>query len=284
MCIRDRVSTQSTWGNKIKSQPKQHISQKEKEMVDAGITTKDDCISQYQALKMSKTFRYIIYRIEGEKTVEVDSTGARDGTWADFIKSLPKDQPRYAVFDYLYKTNDTPPREVEKCLYVFWCPDDAPVKGKMIYASTNEKLKKQLVGVSKEIQAKGFDDLDVKSVEDLLRKQMEPHHSQTRVCSLVEFHARTSQQIQSQCKMLDCCSAIILALLLKVQISSSWLILCMGLQHIFSLHDFSRLSFAIYLSLFVDLYIWLSCQCYTCLLYTSPSPRDGLLSRMPSSA
>ena len=25
-------------------------------------------------------------------------------------------------------------------------------------------------------------------------------------------------------------------------------------------------------------------QYYTCLLYTSPSPRDGLLSRMPSSA
>ena len=25
-------------------------------------------------------------------------------------------------------------------------------------------------------------------------------------------------------------------------------------------------------------------ECYNCLLYTSPSPRDGLLSRMPSSA
>ena len=25
-------------------------------------------------------------------------------------------------------------------------------------------------------------------------------------------------------------------------------------------------------------------QCKSCLLYTSPSPRDGLLSRMPSSA
>ena len=25
-------------------------------------------------------------------------------------------------------------------------------------------------------------------------------------------------------------------------------------------------------------------EIYTCLLYTSPSPRDGLLSRMPSSA
>ena len=28
----------------------------------------------------------------------------------------------------------------------------------------------------------------------------------------------------------------------------------------------------------------LSASCYSCLLYTSPSPRDGLLSRMPSSA
>ena len=28
-------------------------------------------------------------------------------------------------------------------------------------------------------------------------------------------------------------------------------------------------------------YEWM---CYLCLLYTSPSPRDGLLSRMPSSA
>ena len=31
-------------------------------------------------------------------------------------------------------------------------------------------------------------------------------------------------------------------------------------------------------------FILLIRQCYICLLYTSPSPRDGLLSRMPSSA
>ena len=29
---------------------------------------------------------------------------------------------------------------------------------------------------------------------------------------------------------------------------------------------------------------YLYIQAYNCLLYTSPSPRDGLLSRMPSSA
>ena len=31
-------------------------------------------------------------------------------------------------------------------------------------------------------------------------------------------------------------------------------------------------------------YIYKYDRLYTCLLYTSPSPRDGLLSRMPSSA
>ena len=29
---------------------------------------------------------------------------------------------------------------------------------------------------------------------------------------------------------------------------------------------------------------WIACAINICLLYTSPSPRDGLLSRMPSSA
>ena len=39
---------------------------------------------------------------------------------------------------------------------------------------------------------------------------------------------------------------------------------------------------------FEDFYIWFNQEkkeeYYSCLLYTSPSPRDGLLSRMPSSA
>ena len=30
--------------------------------------------------------------------------------------------------------------------------------------------------------------------------------------------------------------------------------------------------------------VFIGALVYTCLLYTSPSPRDGLLSRMPSSA
>ena len=36
--------------------------------------------------------------------------------------------------------------------------------------------------------------------------------------------------------------------------------------------------------LFGDSRAWACAQASGCLLYTSPSPRDGLLSRMPSSA
>ena len=45
---------------------------------------------------------------------------------------------------------------------------------------------------------------------------------------------------------------------------------------------FATVAFVAFISLLVDR-TYTATQ-YACLLYTSPSPRDGLLSRMPSSA
>ena len=48
-----------------------------------------------------------------------------------------------------------------------------------------------------------------------------------------------------------------------------------------------RLNLLLYFRLFVFFVLYLVVyfpMCSSCLLYTSPSPRDGLLSRMPSSA
>ena len=48
--------------------------------------------------------------------------------------------------------------------------------------------------------------------------------------------------------------------------------------------DYKLVSFDVK-SLFTSITLQLALDCTkTCLLYTSPSPRDGLLSRMPSSA
>ena len=54
-------------------------------------------------------------------------------------------------------------------------------------------------------------------------------------------------------------------------------------QDLFSLEDEAEMDH-ISLSRWSDLILIAPATANTCLLYTSPSPRDGLLSRMPSSA
>ena len=55
-------------------------------------------------------------------------------------------------------------------------------------------------------------------------------------------------------------------------------------QGVFSIFSLIGLIVMIYGFSLVDDCNPMMANCNTCLLYTSPSPRDGLLSRMPSSA
>ena len=89
----------------------------------------------------------------------LDTTGGPDATWDDFVKVLPKTEARYAVFDYTYKTDEKPPREVSKIVFVYWSPDDGPSRPKMIYAITKEDFKKKLVGIAKDLQANTLADV-----------------------------------------------------------------------------------------------------------------------------
>ena len=40
-------------------------------MVDAGIKTADDCISEYNDLKMNKSLRYIVYKVQNEEVLTI---------------------------------------------------------------------------------------------------------------------------------------------------------------------------------------------------------------------
>ena len=103
--------------------------------MDIGLRPSDDCINEYKELKMSQKYRYIIYKIEGENKIVIESTGERTKTYEDFVASLPKDEPRYAIFDFSHTmAND---RKVEKLVFVHWCPDDSKVKKRMISTSSN---------------------------------------------------------------------------------------------------------------------------------------------------
>ena len=50
------------------------------------------------------------------------------------------------------------------------------------------------------------------------------------------------------------------------------------------IHMYICIYVYMYICLHTYIYMYMCIYIYICLLYTSPSPRDGLLSRMPSSA
>jgi len=138
--------------------------------MDIGIKTADECVTEFQSMKMSKGYRFITYKLNPEFTqVVIDTKGARDSTWDDFVKSLPKAENRYVVFDFKFVTNDKPPRELEKIIFVNWSPDDAPTKLKTVYATNKEHFKASLQ-TSKEFQATDLSDLDQKLIEETLKK------------------------------------------------------------------------------------------------------------------
>lgn len=49
-------------------------------------------------------------------------------------------------------------------------PDSSPIKSKMLYAGTKNELKKALVGVSIEVQATDFGELDEEEVRSKLSR------------------------------------------------------------------------------------------------------------------
>ena len=60
--------------------------------MNTGITVDDKCMEEFTALRMKRTHRYIIMRVNDDKTkIEVEHLGARDSTFAEFKENMPKD-------------------------------------------------------------------------------------------------------------------------------------------------------------------------------------------------
>ena len=60
-----------------------------------GISLDDECIVEFSALRMKRTHRYLIMKVNDDKSkVIIEHVGARDATFADFKEQMPKDQCR----------------------------------------------------------------------------------------------------------------------------------------------------------------------------------------------
>merc|ERR1712061_207250 len=71
--------------------------------------------------------------------------------------SFPDAEARFAVFDcpIIAKSG----AETNELIFIMWNSDSAPVKSKMLYASSKDALKKKLTGIENEFQATDKDEM-----------------------------------------------------------------------------------------------------------------------------
>jgi len=142
----------------MKLEPNRPVATVLKKMA-SGVGVNDEAVTKFQDLKLGKSLRYIIYKLNDTNTeVVVEKTGPASATYADFQKSLPATDCRYAVYDFEFSTPEGGTRN--KIIFILWAPDGSKIKPKMLYTSSKADLRKKLVGIATEVQATDASEID----------------------------------------------------------------------------------------------------------------------------
>jgi len=129
------------------------------------IKVADECLTAWNEIKIGHKHRYVIFDISKDmKEVVVLKTAEPSATYDNFLDDLPPKDCRYAVYDYAFTAGD---HESNKLVFIVWCPDTAPVRRKMVVASTKATVKNAFAGVAMELQA--TDDSEIAEAELLKR-------------------------------------------------------------------------------------------------------------------
>eukprot|EP01102_Stenamoeba_stenopodia_P010839 TRINITY_DN329_c0_g1_i2.p1 TRINITY_DN329_c0_g1~~TRINITY_DN329_c0_g1_i2.p1 ORF type:complete len:138 (-),score=39.28 TRINITY_DN329_c0_g1_i2:213-626(-) len=136
--------------------------------MSSGVAVSDDVLAKYQELKLGHSLRFATFRLSDDNSsVIVDQTAPPSANYDAFVKALPANDCRYAVYDFEYEQEGG---QRNKILFVVWAPDSAKIKSKMLYASTKDAVRKKLVGVGVEVQATDLGEIDKETVlEKVLR-------------------------------------------------------------------------------------------------------------------
>ncbi|KAG8560774.1 hypothetical protein GDO81_015123, partial [Engystomops pustulosus] len=79
--------------------------------------------------------------VEEAKQILVGDIGQTvEDPYRTFVNLLPLDDCRYGLYDATYETKES---KKEDLVFIFWAPDNAPLKSKMIYASSKDAIKKK---------------------------------------------------------------------------------------------------------------------------------------------
>ncbi|KAK1399948.1 Actin-depolymerizing factor 1 [Heracleum sosnowskyi] len=129
----------------------------------SGMAVHDSCKLRFLELKAKRTHRFVVFKIEEkQKQVVVEKVGEPTESYDDFAASLPADECRYAVYDFDFVTAEN--CQKSRIFFIAWCPDNARVRSKMIYASSKERFKRELDGIQVELQATDPTEMDLEVI------------------------------------------------------------------------------------------------------------------------
>nr|XP_033810958.1 cofilin-2-like isoform X2 [Geotrypetes seraphini] len=151
----------------------------------SGVTVSDNVLSVFNEMKVRKTCtpeeakkrkKYAIFCLsDDQKSIIVDEKCELlvgdigeivTDPYKHFVNMLPKNACRYALYDASYETKES---KKEDLVFILWVPEEAPIKYKMIYASSKDCLRKRFSGIKCEMQINNLDDLvDRKAMADKL--------------------------------------------------------------------------------------------------------------------
>lgn len=91
-----------------------------------------------------------------------------------FLEKLPENDCLYAVYDFEYEIGGNEGKR-SKIVFYTWSPDTAPIRSKMLYASSKDALRRALNGVSTDIQGTDFSEVAYESVLDKVSRGAGSH-------------------------------------------------------------------------------------------------------------
>ncbi|XP_075531928.1 cofilin/actin-depolymerizing factor homolog [Dermacentor variabilis] len=139
--------------------------------MSAGVRVSDEAKAVYKALKEDKKHRYIVYHLKDAQVIDVEATGERSATYADFLEKVRQsyvDECRWFVFDYAYTADSGIAREA--AVFITWCPKQANIRQQMLYTSSRDALRRSLVGISEQLDASSVEDASQAAIDSLVRK------------------------------------------------------------------------------------------------------------------
>lgn len=108
----------------------------------------------------------MLYELNDAKTEIVVKEASDNADYDEFLSKLPENNALYAVYDFEYELTAGEGKR-SKLIFFAWSPDTAPIKAKMVYASSKDALRRSLNGISADIQGTDFSEV---SYETILEK------------------------------------------------------------------------------------------------------------------